>query len=70
MDELRQNLSNNFQRIADWLEANDFIAYTKAGKTECMLHGTPQRIKNKELEINYRQQTISNTSTFKYLSIY
>ena len=41
----------------------------KAGKTECMIFGTSQKIKNKELNIAYRHQSISKASTYKYLGL-
>ena len=41
----------------------------KPGKTECMIFRTPQRVKDKELEIVYRQQKVQNTSTYRYLGI-
>lgn len=68
-EEIQQKLSNDFQRVADWLEANELITNMKPGKTECMIFGTPQRTKNKELVITYRQNIISNTSTYKYLGV-
>ena len=68
-NELQQKLSDDFNRVASWLESNDLIMNMKAGKTECMIFGTSQKIKNKELDIAYRHQSISKASTYKYLDL-
>ena len=68
-DELQLKLSKDFNRVWDWLEANELVINLKPGKTECMIFGTHKKTKNKELKIKYRHQTISNTSTYKYLGI-
>jgi hypothetical protein len=68
-EELQSKLSSDFHRVADWLEKNELIANMKPGKTECMIFGTAQRTKNKELSITYRQKEISNTTAYKYLGI-
>ena len=68
-NELQQKLSDDFNRIASWLESNDLIMNMKAGKTECMIFGTSQKIKNKEFNITYCHQSISKTSTYKYLGL-
>jgi hypothetical protein len=39
------------------------------GKAECMLFGTKPRIKEKELHVEYKGNTVSNTSSFKYLGV-
>jgi len=41
----------------------------KKGKTECVLFGTSQRIKNKSIEINYRRHPLSQTNSYKYLGV-
>ena len=41
----------------------------KAGKTECIILRTSKKIKNKELNIAYRHQSISKASTYKYLGL-
>ena len=68
-NELQQKLSDDFNRVASWLESNDLIMNMKAGKTECMIFGTSQKIKNKELNIAYHHQSISKASTYKYLGL-
>lgn len=62
---LQNRLSNDFQRITDWFEANELITNIKPGKTECMIFGTAQKTKNVNLNIGYRHHTISETSSFK-----
>ena len=61
-------LSDDFNRVASWLESNYLTMNMKAGKTECMIFGTSQ-IKNKELNIAYRHQSISKASTYKHLGL-
>ena len=61
--------SDDFNGVASWLESNDLIMNMKAGKTECMIFGTSQKIKNKELNIAYHHQSISKASTYKYLGL-
>jgi hypothetical protein len=68
-EEIRRKLSNDFSRVAEWLKANELIINMKPGKTECMLFGTSQKAKNRELEINYQHTKISNTLSYKYLGI-
>ena len=68
-NELQQKLPNDFNKVASWLESNDLIMNMKAGKTECMIFGTSQKIKNKELNIAYRHQSASKASTYKYLGL-
>ena len=41
----------------------------KACKTECMIFGTSQKLKNKELNITYRHQSDSKSSSYKYLGV-
>lgn len=68
-DEIEKKLTDNFARIADWLEKNDLIIKMRRGKTECMLFGTTKRIKDKQLDVKYRHRSIVCTDTYKYLGI-
>ena len=67
--DLQQKLSDDFNRVTSWIESNNLIMNMIAGKTECMIFGTSQKIKNKELNIAYRHQSVSKASTYKYLGI-
>ena len=67
--DLQQKLSGDFNRVTSWIESNNLIMNMIAGKTECMIFGTSQKIKNKELNIAYRHQSVSKASTYKYLGI-
>jgi hypothetical protein len=69
LNQIQQKLSDDFKRVGDWMEANELITNMKAGKTECMIFGTAQRTKNKEMKIKYRQNTISYTRKYKYLGV-
>lgn len=68
-DSIEKLLTDDFNRVADWLEMNDLVINMKKGKTECMLFGTTQRIKNKTLDIDYRHQSLSFTNSYKYLGV-
>jgi hypothetical protein len=67
--ELKTKLSNDFQRVTDWLERNELVINMKPGKTECMVFGTPQKTKNVKPNITYRQYTVPTTPTYKYLGV-
>ena len=66
-NELQPKLSDDFNRVAS--RSNDLIMNMEAGKTECIIFGTSQKIKNKKLNIAYRHQSVSKASTFKYLGL-
>ena len=68
-EEIEKNLTEDFGRVADWMEENDLVTNMKKGKTECMLFGTKQRTKHAALNIKHRHQTLSFTSSYKYLGI-
>ena len=68
-EEIEKNLTEEFGRVADWMEENTLVTNMKKGKTECMLFGTKQRTKHAALNIKYRHQALSFTSSYKYLGI-
>ena len=41
----------------------------KKGKTECMLFGTQRKIAQKQLDIKYRNSSISYTTSYTYLGV-
>jgi len=45
--EIQQKLSDDFKRVAEWMEANELITNMKAGKTECMLLVLPKERRTK-----------------------
>ena len=55
--------------MATWLEENQLIVSLRKGKTECMLFGTMQRTKNKTLGEVHHYRTLSETNSYKYLSV-
>ena len=69
VEEIEKSLSSDFKAIADWMTENELIVNMKKGKTECMLFGTKQKIKEKRLDVTYRDQTINNTTVYKYLGV-
>ena len=46
---IKSNLTEDFARVATWLEENQLIVNLRKGKTEYMLFGTSQRTKTKHL---------------------
>ena len=56
---------SNFNAIADWMESMNLVTNMKKGKTEVMLFGTNQKIKNQSFDISYRFVKISNTTSYK-----
>ena len=48
---IKSNLTEDFARVATWLEENQLIVNLRKGKTEYMLFGTSQRTKNKTLDV-------------------
>jgi len=69
VDEIDKALSTDFNIIADWMAENELLINMKRGKTESMLFGTRQKIKNKSLEITYKDQEINHTTSYKYLGV-
>ena len=47
---IKSNLTEDFARIATWLEENQLIVNLRKGKTECMRFATSQRTKKKTLD--------------------
>lgn len=66
---IQAQLQNDFTVVAEWLEAMDLISNMKKGKTEVMLFGTPQKIKDKSPNIQYRFKQFSTTTSYKYLGV-
>ena len=66
---IKSNLTEDFARIATWLEENQLIVNLRKGKTECMLFGMLQRTKNKTLDVVHHHRTLSETNSYKYLGV-
>ena len=66
---IKSNLTEDFARVATWLEENQMIVNLKKGKTECVLFGTSQRTKNKTLDVVHHHRTLSETNSYKYLGV-
>lgn len=69
VEEIQKSLSTDFKAMADWMTENELIINMKKGKTEVMLFGTRQRIKDQKLDVRYQDQIINNTSDYKYLGV-
>ena len=68
-ESIQDRLQSDFNAIADWLESMDLVTNMKKGKTEVMLFGTSQKVKNQSLDISYRFTKITNTTCYKYLGV-
>ena len=66
---IRSNLTEDFPRVATWLEENQLIVNLRNGKTECMLFETSQRTKNKVLDVVLNHSILSETNSYKYLGV-
>ena len=55
--------------MSKWFWSVDLIINMKKGKTECMLFGTVQKVKNKSLIIENNSKVVSNTVTYNYLGV-
>ena len=60
-DEAQSKLQADFQAVFEWFQSADLITNMKKGKTECMLFGTVQKVKNKSLIIENNSKVVSNT---------
>ena len=65
---IRSNLTEDFARVATWLEENQLIVNLRNGKTEWMLFETSQRTKNKVLDV-VLNIILSETNSYKYLGV-
>lgn len=66
---IREKLQEDFTAITDWLDSVDLITNYKKGKTECMLFGTSQKIKDNTIEIICKGNQIESTTSYKYLGV-
>ena len=66
---IRSNLTEDFARVATWLEENQLIVNLRNGKTEWMLFETSQRTKNKVLDVVLNHSILSETNSYKYLGV-
>ena len=65
---IKSNLTEDFARVATWLEENQLIVNLRNGKTECVLFGTSQRTK-KTLDVVHHHRNISETNSYKYQGV-
>ena len=63
------NLTEDFARVATWLEENELTVNLRKGKTEYMLLGTSQRTKNKTLDVVHHHRTLSETNSYKHRDV-
>ena len=68
-DEVQSKLQADYQAVSEWFQSVDLITNMKKGKTECMLFGTVQKVKNKSLIIENNSKVVSNTVTYNYLGV-
>ena len=55
--------------MTEWMIANKLMLNMKKDKTECLLFGTNQKVKEKSFEKAYRDQPINKTTDYKYLGV-
>ena len=66
---IQEKLQEDFTALTDWLESTDLIINLKKGKTECMLFGTSQKIKNSQIEIACQGNQLATTTSYRYLGV-
>ena len=66
---IKSNLTEDFARVATWLEENQLIVNLRKGKTECMRFATSQRTKKKNTWLVQYHKTLSETNSYKYLGV-
>ena len=68
---IEKNLSDDLDNLSSWFNENELMLNMKRGKTELLLFGTPQRLAKtpRDLNVNYNQQRIHVTKSYKYLGI-
>lgn len=67
-----ENLQNNFNNFNKWFEENELIINSKVGKTETMIFGTGKKLsltKNISLMIKHQGITRNQTNNYKYLGL-
>ena len=67
--DIEVKLNEDFCALVAWLESMHLVCNMKKGKTEAMLFGTQKRIKDQSLSIQHRFNTLSYTSSYKYLGV-
>jgi len=68
VDVINEVLSDDFRRVADWLEVNKLTLNVK--KTNSVLFGTPTMLaKSNSLNLNHGGAVIEQVPSFKYLGI-
>ena len=69
-NDIKHELNNELQKVADWLDQNNLFVNLKKGKTEFVLYGSYQKLsKQPSVEIKIHNQTIHETRSYKYLGI-
>ena len=66
---IETELNHDMDEISKWCYDNELILNMKKGKTEAMMFGTPQKLKNitKPLCIKYRNEVVNTVTHYKYL---
>ena len=67
--DIEVKLNDDFCALADWLESIHLKCNMKKGKTESILFGNQKRIKDQSLNIQHRFNSLSYTSTYRYLGV-
>ena len=69
-DVIKKSLFTDLLAIATWLSNNKLIINLKAGKTECLLFGTPRKLANSDkLEIDLNGVKINTVDSYEYLGV-
>lgn len=69
IDKIENQLTDEMQVVAKWLNENDLVINLNKGKTESILMGTNRRIRNKTLKVHFNDRQINFSSKYKYLGV-
>ena len=64
---IQNKLNEDMENISHYFDSNELIINLKKGKTESMLFGTTKRLKNQDLDVNFRNTSINHVKFYKYL---
>ena len=68
---INKMLTEYLEHLADWLDENELLIHLKKDKTDCLLFGTPKKLKNQTefFKVMYKEVEVVHTDTYKYLGV-
>lgn len=68
---INNTLTDELKCLAEWLDENELLINLKKGKTECLLFGTAQKLKNQKdsFKVFYKEVEVVETNFYQYLGV-